>query len=140
MQSDVTVFWLFGFLNAGLEETKQARGQNRDGQRKQRAGDGRDRRLHLPDQQLLSEHAPGKLRASLGQPQFLDREDASRRKLGFLRVQIWLRGQQKKVGRLSAGSKIVSLLTANDIVLCGTENGLIKVPFFHRFLSVFIAS
>ncbi|CAA6654300.1 unnamed protein product [Spirodela intermedia] len=41
-------------------------------------------------------------------------------------LQIWLRGQQKKVGRLSAGSKIVSLLTANDIVLCGTENGLIK--------------
>uniref|UniRef100_A0A1D1YLZ1 Putative E3 ubiquitin-protein ligase LIN-1 n=1 Tax=Anthurium amnicola TaxID=1678845 RepID=A0A1D1YLZ1_9ARAE len=41
-------------------------------------------------------------------------------------LQIWLRGQQRKVGRLSAGSKIVSLLTGNDIVLCGTENGLIK--------------
>ncbi|XP_078439665.1 transducin/WD40 repeat-like superfamily protein isoform X2 [Wolffia australiana] len=41
-------------------------------------------------------------------------------------LQIWLRGQQRKVGRLSAGCKISSLLTANDIVLCGTESGLIK--------------
>uniref|UniRef100_A0A5B7B9C4 Putative E3 ubiquitin-protein ligase LIN-1 isoform X2 n=1 Tax=Davidia involucrata TaxID=16924 RepID=A0A5B7B9C4_DAVIN len=41
-------------------------------------------------------------------------------------LQIWLRGTQNKVGRLSAGSKITSLLTANDIVLCGTEMGLIK--------------
>ncbi|KAK1387571.1 putative E3 ubiquitin-protein ligase LIN-1 [Heracleum sosnowskyi] len=41
-------------------------------------------------------------------------------------LQIWLRGTQHKVGRLSAGSKITSLLTANDMVLCGTETGLIK--------------
>lgn len=42
-------------------------------------------------------------------------------------LQIWLRGtQQHKVGRLSAGSKITSILTANDMVLCGTETGLIK--------------
>lgn len=41
-------------------------------------------------------------------------------------IQIWLRGKPQKVGRLSAGSKITSLLTANDIVLCGTETGLIK--------------
>ncbi|PSS18224.1 E3 ubiquitin-protein like [Actinidia chinensis var. chinensis] len=41
-------------------------------------------------------------------------------------LQIWLRGTQQKVGRLSAGSKITSLLTGNDIVLCGTEKGLIK--------------
>ncbi|XP_059632741.1 putative E3 ubiquitin-protein ligase LIN-1 isoform X2 [Cornus florida] len=41
-------------------------------------------------------------------------------------LQIWLRGTQQQVGRLSAGSKITSLLTANDIVLCGTESGLIK--------------
>ncbi|KAA8527444.1 hypothetical protein F0562_034841 [Nyssa sinensis] len=41
-------------------------------------------------------------------------------------LQIWLRETQNKVGRLSAGSKITSLLTANDIVLCGTEMGLIK--------------
>ncbi|OMO53646.1 hypothetical protein CCACVL1_28482 [Corchorus capsularis] len=41
-------------------------------------------------------------------------------------LQIWLRGTQQKVGRISAGSKITSLLTANDIVLCGTDNGLIK--------------
>ncbi|KAJ0091794.1 hypothetical protein Patl1_25043 [Pistacia atlantica] len=41
-------------------------------------------------------------------------------------LQIWLRGTQQKVGRISAGSKITSLLTANDIVLCGTETGLIK--------------
>ncbi|GFY85092.1 transducin/WD40 repeat-like superfamily protein [Actinidia rufa] len=42
-------------------------------------------------------------------------------------IKIWLRGTQQKVGRLSAGSKITSLLTGNDIVLCGTEKGLIKV-------------
>ncbi|KAJ6911971.1 hypothetical protein NC652_022301 [Populus alba x Populus x berolinensis] len=42
-------------------------------------------------------------------------------------LQIWLRGMQQKVGRISAGSKITSLLTANDMVLCGTEKGLIKV-------------
>ncbi|KAF8387859.1 hypothetical protein HHK36_026521 [Tetracentron sinense] len=41
-------------------------------------------------------------------------------------LQVWLRGTQQKVGRLSAGSRITSLLTANDIVLCGTEMGLIK--------------
>ncbi|KAL5785199.1 hypothetical protein ACOSQ2_007591 [Xanthoceras sorbifolium] len=41
-------------------------------------------------------------------------------------LQIWLRNTQHKVGRISAGSKITSLLTANDIVLCGTETGLIK--------------
>ncbi|KAI8004081.1 putative E3 ubiquitin-protein ligase LIN-1 [Camellia lanceoleosa] len=41
-------------------------------------------------------------------------------------LQIWLRGTQQKVGRLSAGSKITSLLTGNDIILCGTEAGLIK--------------
>lgn len=41
--------------------------------------------------------------------------------------QIWLKGHQQKLGRLSAGSKITSLLTANDIVLCGSEAGLIKV-------------
>ncbi|OWM71234.1 hypothetical protein CDL15_Pgr011361 [Punica granatum] len=42
-------------------------------------------------------------------------------------LQIWLRGTQQKVGRISAGSKITSLLTANDVVICGTEAGLIKV-------------
>ncbi|KAI4317580.1 hypothetical protein L6164_025441 [Bauhinia variegata] len=41
-------------------------------------------------------------------------------------IQIWLRGTQKKVGRISAGSKITSLLSANDVILCGTEMGLIK--------------
>ncbi|XP_010445833.1 PREDICTED: putative E3 ubiquitin-protein ligase LIN-1 isoform X2 [Camelina sativa] len=41
-------------------------------------------------------------------------------------LQIWLRRTQQKVGRLSAGSKITSLLTANDIVFCGTEAGFIK--------------
>ncbi|XP_038980484.1 putative E3 ubiquitin-protein ligase LIN-1 isoform X2 [Phoenix dactylifera] len=41
-------------------------------------------------------------------------------------IQIWLRGMQQKVGRLAAGSKITSLLTANDIIFCGSENGLIK--------------
>ncbi|KAJ0716758.1 putative [Myosin heavy-chain] kinase transcription factor WD40-like family [Helianthus annuus] len=41
-------------------------------------------------------------------------------------VEIWLRGTQHKVGRLSAGSKITSMLTANDMILCGTESGLIK--------------
>ncbi|KAF7837811.1 putative E3 ubiquitin-protein ligase LIN-1 [Senna tora] len=42
-------------------------------------------------------------------------------------IQIWLRRTQKKVGRISAGSKITSLLSANDIILCGTEMGLIKL-------------
>lgn len=42
-------------------------------------------------------------------------------------LQIWLRGTQQKVGRVSAGSRIMSLLTANDVVICGTEAGLIKV-------------
>ncbi|WOL10325.1 E3 ubiquitin-protein ligase [Canna indica] len=42
-------------------------------------------------------------------------------------IQIWLRGQQQKVGRLSAGCKITSLLAANDIIFCGTESGLIKM-------------
>ncbi|KAL0414749.1 UNVERIFIED_CONTAM: putative E3 ubiquitin-protein ligase LIN [Sesamum radiatum] len=41
-------------------------------------------------------------------------------------LQIWLRGTQHKVGRLSAGSKITSLLAANDMILCGTEKGVIK--------------
>ncbi|EPS60117.1 hypothetical protein M569_14688, partial [Genlisea aurea] len=41
-------------------------------------------------------------------------------------LQIWLRSTQHKVGRLSAGSKITSLLSANDMILCGTEKGLIK--------------
>ncbi|KAK3441105.1 hypothetical protein EUGRSUZ_B01598 [Eucalyptus grandis] len=41
-------------------------------------------------------------------------------------LQIWLRGTAQKVGRISAGGKITSLLTANDIVICGTEAGLIK--------------
>ncbi|KAM7258732.1 hypothetical protein ACFE04_014473 [Oxalis oulophora] len=41
-------------------------------------------------------------------------------------LQIWLRNKQQKVGRISAGNKITSLLVANDIVLCGTETGLIK--------------
>ncbi|URE36110.1 WD domain, G-beta repeat [Musa troglodytarum] len=43
-------------------------------------------------------------------------------------VQIWLRGQQQKVGRLSTGGKVTSLLAANDIIFCGTENGLTKTP------------
>ncbi|KAK4786938.1 hypothetical protein SAY86_010771 [Trapa natans] len=41
-------------------------------------------------------------------------------------LQIWLRATQQKVGRVSVGSKITSLLTANDMVICGTEAGLIK--------------
>lgn len=41
-------------------------------------------------------------------------------------IQIWLREKQQKVGRLSAGSKITSIFTANDIIFCGTESGLIK--------------
>ncbi|CAK9138979.1 unnamed protein product [Ilex paraguariensis] len=41
-------------------------------------------------------------------------------------LQIWLRGTQHKVARLSADSKITSILTANDMVLCGTEMGTIK--------------
>ncbi|XP_020570804.1 putative E3 ubiquitin-protein ligase LIN-1 isoform X2 [Phalaenopsis equestris] len=41
-------------------------------------------------------------------------------------VQILLREKRQSVGRLSAGSKVTSLLTANDIILCGTEAGLIK--------------
>ncbi|XP_047315042.1 putative E3 ubiquitin-protein ligase LIN-1 [Impatiens glandulifera] len=41
-------------------------------------------------------------------------------------LQIWLRGTQQKVGRLSAGKNITSLLVANDMVLCGTETGVIK--------------
>ncbi|CAI9118834.1 OLC1v1020461C1 [Oldenlandia corymbosa var. corymbosa] len=41
-------------------------------------------------------------------------------------LQIWLRGTMHKVGRLSAGSKVTSLLGANDMILCGTETGLIK--------------
>ncbi|CAH1418159.1 unnamed protein product [Lactuca virosa] len=39
-------------------------------------------------------------------------------------LEIWLRGTQHKVGRLSAGSKITSMLTVNDMILCGTESGL----------------
>ncbi|XP_072996839.1 putative E3 ubiquitin-protein ligase LIN-1 isoform X2 [Typha latifolia] len=41
-------------------------------------------------------------------------------------IQIWLREKQQKVGRLSAGSKVTSLLAANDIIFCGTESGLVK--------------
>ncbi|CAN6333354.1 unnamed protein product [Urochloa humidicola] len=41
-------------------------------------------------------------------------------------IQIWLREKQQKVGRLSAGSKITSLFTANDMIFCGTETGVIK--------------
>ncbi|CAL0301616.1 unnamed protein product [Lupinus luteus] len=41
-------------------------------------------------------------------------------------IQIWLRGVPKYLGRISAGSKITSLLAANDIILCGTETGLVK--------------
>ncbi|KAF8093253.1 hypothetical protein N665_0385s0002 [Sinapis alba] len=41
-------------------------------------------------------------------------------------LQVWLRRTQQKVGRLSAGSKITSLFTGNDIVFCGTEAGVIK--------------
>ncbi|KAK1418987.1 hypothetical protein QVD17_28141 [Tagetes erecta] len=41
-------------------------------------------------------------------------------------LEIWLRGTQHKVGRLSAGNKITSMLTANDMIICGTESGLIK--------------
>ncbi|VAH18470.1 unnamed protein product [Triticum turgidum subsp. durum] len=41
-------------------------------------------------------------------------------------IQIWLREKQQKVGRLPAGSKITSIFTANDIIFCGTETGLIK--------------
>ncbi|KAJ4722163.1 RING-type E3 ubiquitin transferase [Melia azedarach] len=46
-------------------------------------------------------------------------------------LQIWLRETRQNVGRVSAGSKITSLLTANDIILCGTETGQIKgwIPF-----------
>ncbi|XP_021904913.1 putative E3 ubiquitin-protein ligase LIN-1 isoform X3 [Carica papaya] len=41
-------------------------------------------------------------------------------------LQIWLRKTHQKVGRISAGSKITSILTGNDVVLCGTETGIIK--------------
>ncbi|XXG84253.1 hypothetical protein AAC387_Pa10g1805 [Persea americana] len=41
-------------------------------------------------------------------------------------LEIWLREKHQKVGRLSAGGRITSLLTANGIVLCGTETGSIK--------------
>ncbi|KAF3507398.1 hypothetical protein F2Q69_00003076 [Brassica cretica] len=44
----------------------------------------------------------------------------------LLENKIWLRRTQQKVGRLSAGSKITSLLTGNDIFFCGTEAGVIK--------------
>ncbi|KAG0500042.1 hypothetical protein HPP92_000114 [Vanilla planifolia] len=46
-------------------------------------------------------------------------------------IQIFLREKQQSVGRLSAGSKVTSLLTANDVILCGTEAGLVK-PGFDR--------
>ncbi|RZC52999.1 hypothetical protein C5167_011855 [Papaver somniferum] len=39
-------------------------------------------------------------------------------------LQIWLRETQQKVGRLSAGSRITSLLTANDVVICGMDSVL----------------
>ncbi|KAL8205941.1 hypothetical protein R6Q57_009492 [Mikania cordata] len=41
-------------------------------------------------------------------------------------LEIWLRGTHHKVGRLSASNKITSILAANDMILCGTESGLIK--------------
>ncbi|KAI0493831.1 hypothetical protein KFK09_023956 [Dendrobium nobile] len=41
-------------------------------------------------------------------------------------IQIFLREKQQSVGRLSAGSKVISLFTANDLILCGTEAGLVK--------------
>ncbi|XP_073119281.1 putative E3 ubiquitin-protein ligase LIN-1 [Henckelia pumila] len=41
-------------------------------------------------------------------------------------LQIWLRGTQHKVGRLSAGSKITCLLSANEMIVCGTETGVLK--------------
>lgn len=50
----------------------------------------------------------------------------------FVKNKVWLRRTQQKVGRLSAGSKITSLLTANDIVFCGTEAGVIKVNNTHK--------
>ena len=50
----------------------------------------------------------------------------------LLENKIWLRRTQQKVGRLSAGSKITSLLTGNDIFFCGTEAGVIKVNNTHK--------
>uniref|UniRef100_A0A7N0T2H4 E3 ubiquitin-protein ligase LIN-1 n=1 Tax=Kalanchoe fedtschenkoi TaxID=63787 RepID=A0A7N0T2H4_KALFE len=46
-------------------------------------------------------------------------------------LQIWLRGSHRKVGRLSAGSNITCLLAVNDMIICGTESGIIKgwIPF-----------
>ncbi|KAL5996143.1 hypothetical protein ACLOJK_026216 [Asimina triloba] len=41
-------------------------------------------------------------------------------------LQIWFREKPQKVGRVSAGSRITSVLAANDIILCGTESGIIK--------------
>ncbi|KAL2548535.1 WD repeat domain-containing protein [Forsythia ovata] len=41
-------------------------------------------------------------------------------------LSIWLRGAQHKVRRLSARSKITSILSANDMILYGTETRLIK--------------
>nr|KYP62445.1 Myosin heavy chain kinase B [Cajanus cajan] len=46
-------------------------------------------------------------------------------------IQIWLRGAPRKLGRISEGSKITSILAANDIIFCGTETGLIKVRATH---------
>ncbi|KAL9314848.1 hypothetical protein ACSQ67_020300 [Phaseolus vulgaris] len=48
-------------------------------------------------------------------------------------IQIWLRGTPKKLGRISAGSKITSILAANDIILCGTETGLIKEMLYIKY-------
>eukprot|EP01018_Ginkgo_biloba_P036436 Gb_13146 [translate_table: standard] len=41
-------------------------------------------------------------------------------------LQIWLREKLHKVTSLSFGSKITSLLAANDVIFCGTANGTIK--------------
>ncbi|KAF3784078.1 putative E3 ubiquitin-protein ligase LIN-1 [Nymphaea thermarum] len=51
-------------------------------------------------------------------------------------VQVWLREKQQKVGAFSAGSKITSLMVANDIVFCGTPMGMIKVFRCHPEFSV----
>lgn len=57
-----------------------------------------------------------------------------------LQKQIWLRGVPKKLGRISAGSKITSILAANDIILCGTEMGQIKVRTYKQTTHVNVIS
>ncbi|KAG0495416.1 hypothetical protein HPP92_000107 [Vanilla planifolia] len=54
------------------------------------------------------------------------------------RAMIFLREKQQSVGRLSAGSKVTSLLTANDVILCGTEAGLVKVCMIGKWSLVSI--